>query len=255
MQTKLVVRAAIAALLALLIATPAFAITYGVDDGNGHPNVGALVDYDDGVPYAYCSGTLISPTVFLTAAHCGDNNTQVVVTFDPVFSDGLSATYTGTFIADPLYSQRQNDPHDIAVVVFTASVSGITPAQLPTAGQFDKVAKDQQFTAVGYGSQEITNAPGGKVFTYLDTREVAVSTFNARGPGYLRLSQNPATGNGGTCYGDSGGPNFLGAGSGETNIIASTTITGDAYCRSTNVTYRLDTESARTFLGQFVTLP
>jgi len=66
---------------------------------------------------------------------------------------------------------------------------------------------------------------------------------------------NPATGNGGTCYGDSGGPNFLGAGASETNIIADTTVTGDTACRSTNVYSRLDTPSARSFLGQFVTLP
>ena len=69
------------------------------------------------------------------------------------------------------------------------------------------------------------------------------------------LSQNPATGNGGTCYGDSGGPNFLGAGASETNILAATTITGDTACRSTNVDFRLDTPSARAFLGQYVALP
>ena len=62
---------------------------------------------------------------------------------------------------------------------------------------------------------------------------------------------NPATGDGGTCYGDSGGPNFLGM----TQIVAAITITGDMVCRATNVTYRLDTESARTFLAQYVTLP
>jgi hypothetical protein len=62
---------------------------------------------------------------------------------------------------------------------------------------------------------------------------------------------NPSTGNGGTCYGDSGGPNFLGT----TNVIAATTITGDMVCRSTNVVYRLDTAVARAFLGQYVTLP
>jgi hypothetical protein len=62
---------------------------------------------------------------------------------------------------------------------------------------------------------------------------------------------NPSTGNGGTCYGDSGGPNFLGT----SQIIAGITITGDAVCRSTNVVYRLDTESARAFLSQYVTLP
>jgi hypothetical protein len=57
------------------------------------------------------------------------------------------------------------------------------------------------------------------------------------------------------CYGDSGGPNFLGAGSTETNIVAATTITGDMWCRSTNVDYRLDTASARSFLASYVTLP
>ena len=62
-------------------------------------------------------------------------------------------------------------------------------------------------------------------------------------------------GDGGTCYGDSVGPNFLGAGASETNIIAGTTVTGDTPCRETNVDYRLDTPSARSFLGQFVTLP
>ena len=66
---------------------------------------------------------------------------------------------------------------------------------------------------------------------------------------------NPALGDGGTCYGDSGGPNFLGAGSTETNIVAATTITGDAMCRATNVVYRLDTASARSFLSRFVALP
>ena len=62
---------------------------------------------------------------------------------------------------------------------------------------------------------------------------------------------NPATGDGGPCYGDSGGPNFLGA----SDIVAATTITGDAVCRATNVVYRLDTHSARGFLKRYVNLP
>jgi secreted trypsin-like serine protease len=232
----------------------ASAITYGQPDGNRHPNVGALVGTFDGQTYPYCSGTLISPTVFLTAAHCDIGTSTVYVTFDSEYTS-KSRLYSGTFHSDPLYNLSQNDPHDIAVVVFDKPIKGIEPAQLPTLGQFDSVAKDQQFTAVGYGGQEAVNQPGGPVIGYLDTREYAVSTFNAVGPGYLRLSQNPATGNGGTCYGDSGGPNFLGAGSAETDIIAGITITGDSLCKSTNVIYRLDTESARAFLANYVTLP
>ena len=106
---------------------------------------------------------------------------------------------------------------------------------LPTLGQFDSLPKGQQFTAVGYGGQEAVNQPSRPVIGYLNTREYAVSTLNAVGLSYLRLSQNPATGDGGTCYGDSGSPNFLGAGSTQTDIIAGITITGDALCKSTNV--------------------
>ena len=72
---------------------------------------------------------------------------------------------------------------------------------------------------------------------------------------WLRISMNPARGDGGTCYGDSGGPNFLGAGAAETNIVAATTITGDFMCRGTNVDYRMATPPARAFLGQYVALP
>jgi hypothetical protein len=47
----------------------------------------------------------------------------------------------------------------------------------------------------------------------------------------------------------------LGAGSTETGVIATITITGDAMCRATNTVLRLDSEVARAFLGQYVTLP
>ena len=52
---------------------PAGAITFGQPDGTRHPNVGALLaDYDPDSPGPdiLCSGTLIAPAVFLTAAHC-----------------------------------------------------------------------------------------------------------------------------------------------------------------------------------------
>src|SRR5215217_4583550 len=89
-------------------APAAQAITNGTADGTGHPNVGGLVSpeqYSDGT-WIYCSGTLISPTVFLTAAHCADDGELVAVTFDPAYEAG-DKTYTGTFDADPAYSQTQ----------------------------------------------------------------------------------------------------------------------------------------------------
>lgn len=237
---------------ALSLAGPVAAITNGAPDGNGHPNVGGLVSptqYSDGT-WLYCSGTLISSTVFLTAAHCAEDAERVGVSFDTDYVAGDVVHY-GTFRADPLYRQRQNDTHDIAVVEFDAPVAGITPAQLPAAGSLANLSKDQKFTSVGYGAYEVTNAPGGHQFLYNDVRMVATGTLNATNKAWLRISMNPSTGNGGTCYGDSGGPNFLGT----TDIVAATTITGDAICRSTNVTYRLDTQSARGFLGGFVALP
>jgi hypothetical protein len=99
---------------------------------------------------------------------------------------------------------------------------------------------------VGYGAYEVTNGPGGRQYLYDDVRMMATGILNSTNPSWLRISMNPSTGNGGTCYGDSGGPNFLGT----TQILAVITITGDAVCRSTNAVYRLDTESARTFLAQ-----
>ncbi len=239
-------------LTTLCMAAPAGAITDGSVDSNRHPNVGGLVSptqYSDGT-WLYCSGTLISPTVFLTAAHCGEDGERVAVSFDTAYLDG-DKTYRGTFYADPLYSQRQNNPHDIAVVVLTKPVDGIAPAALPKAGSLSDLSKNQLFTSVGYGAYEVTRGPGGHQFLYDDVRMVATGTLNATNKSWLRISMNPSAGNGGTCYGDSGGPNFLG----RTDIVAATTITGDAICRATNVDYRLDTKSARTFLGQYVPLP
>jgi Trypsin len=244
------------ALAVLALAGGAAAITYGQPDGSGHPEVGALLApqaYPDGT-WAECSGTLISPTVFLTAAHCDEGLPSVAVTFDSSYT-APGKTYVGAWYADPNYSQRQNDPQDLAVVVFPAPVSGVTPARLPEAGSLTRLSHGQPFTSVGYGAQSVTNGPGGKTLHYADVRYVAGGTLNAVTPAWLRISQNPARGNGGTCYGDSGGPNFLGAGADETNIVAAITITGDAFCRATNVDYRLDTPSARAFLGKYVTLP
>jgi Trypsin len=248
---------AAAAATALAFAGTALAITNGGPDGNGHPEVGALLAqhaFSDGT-WEECTGTLISSTVFLTAEHCDEGVSRVAVTFESTYDPKTGKTYWGTWHGDPAYSQAQSDPNDIAVVVLDKPVKGIAPARLPTAGSLSSLAADQQFTSVGYGAQKVTMGAGGASFSYADIRYVAVGTLNSISDSWLRISQNASTGNGGTCYGDSGGPNFLGAGSTETDIVAATTITGDSVCRSTNVDYRLDTPSARGFLAQYVALP
>ena len=242
-----------AALIAALVAAiPAGAVTNGAPDGGDHPNVGGLVAstaYPDGT-WIYCSGTLLSPTVFLTAAHC-EEGARVRVSFSSAYQDG-DKVYAGTWHADPAYNQSQSDPNDLAVVVFDKAVKGIAPARLPAAGSLSSLPGSQQFTAVGYGAYEVTSgAHGGHQYLYNDVRNAGTETLNSINQAWLRTSMNPSHGDGGGCFGDSGGPNFLGS----SDILAATTITGDSVCRSTNVIYRLDTASARSFLGQYVALP
>jgi secreted trypsin-like serine protease len=242
-------------LAAALTTSTAYAITYGtVDTTNTYSNVGGLVTTSTrtGEQYVYCTGTLISPTVLLTAAHCdisSDIGTDVAcVTFDVTLTD-TSKLYCGTFIASPYYTQSQKDPNDLAVIVFDKAIRGITPATVvQEVGYLDDYGLDQstQFLSVGYGGTEFTNAPGGPTAQYTDTRMYATGTFNALGPGYIRISQNRATGSAGTCYGDSGGPQFL------DGVLVSITVTGDVLCKSTNVVQRLDTELAQAFLQLYV---
>ena len=273
MKRILLVLATMAAAV-LLASGMASAITYGQPDGDEHPYVGALVGSDEEGEFVFCSGTLIAPDVFLTAAHCTLGIEQFGVefrgvTFDNVYDPATSVVYPGTLHTHPGWPGTSSvqgvgpDFHDIGVVVLDEEVAGIQPASLPSAGLLDQLAndgelKDQRFTVVGYGTTERTHEPGSgtPVFDGFGTRRYAVSSFSALNKTVLRLAQNPSTGDGGTCFGDSGGPHFLGAGAQETDVTVSIGAPkGDLRCRAMNQTYRLDTPSARAFLGQYVTLP
>ena len=250
---------------AVLVVTglSASAITFGRFDGNRHPNVGSLVAEwrEEGQKDLLCSGTLIDERVFLTAAHCTEYLAsidiapeEVWVTFDPTFDED-SPLISGTYTSHPGYNQRQSDPKDIAVVELEAD-GGATPATLPTQGRLTEMRnagtlQDEWFTAVGYGTVRENKKRGPHSLEGNDNRYYATQDFISLTKPWLKLNMNPSTGSGGTCYGDSGGPHFLR----DTNLIVSITITGDAQCRATDVTYRLDTKSARNFLDDFVTLP
>jgi hypothetical protein len=140
------------------------------------------------------------------------------------------------------------------VVVFDEPIKGIEPAQLPTEGQLAGTPKGAKFTPVGYGDTSGYNFDGGV------RRYAPYTTFKSLNRTYLSTSQH--RGSGGTCYGDSGGPNFLGEypydydnnpDTENVPIIAGTTITGDTWCKATNVTLRLDTGPVQTFLSAYVT--
>jgi hypothetical protein len=258
-------KALVVALAALLLAAlPVGAITYGEPDRGRHPFVGTLVAEFDGQKDWVCSGTLISSRVFLTAGHCtayleslGIN--KVFVSFDEAFDARKNTFYGGTYVTQPGYGHDLARLNDLAVVLLDKPVSRITPAKLPPEGYLDQLGpqglRDMKFTAVGYGNQERVVGGGPPVFGPYGTRRMAVGSFLALNENWLRLSMNPALEDGGTCYGDSGGPNFLGAGGAETTMIVGVTSRGDVPCRATNVTYRVDTPSARAFLGKYVRLP
>jgi secreted trypsin-like serine protease len=263
--------AAVLVLLAGLVlgAGTAGAITFGQPDGSRHPNVGALLadwDPDSPGPDILCSGTLVAPTVYLTAAHCtafleSEGITQVWVTFAPTYDEDATSTaglLPGTYVTHPEFgSGGASDPHDIAVVLLREA-PGIAPAALPTTGLLDQLKaghqlRDRTFTAVGYGTVREVKTGGPHAFLFDGVRRYALQSALNLEKSWLLLSMQPSTGNGGGCYGDSGGPHFLGGVKG--NLIVSITITGDAMCRATDKTYRLDTAAARDFLDDFVALP
>ena len=250
--------------MTLVSALPAAAIVNGQLDGNLHPEVGALIaEYRQaGEKDVLCSGTLVAPTVFLTAGHCTDFLTSigvsdVWVTFDSQFT-ASSTLLHGSYVTDPQYGYSgqggTSDPHDLAVVLLDRAAKGVTPARLPGQNLLGTTnLSNKTFTAVGYGTVRTGPTTGPNAFFFDSTRRYALQTFLSLEPSWLNLSENPSTDNGGTCYGDSGGPHFLGGTS--SNLIVSITVTGDAVCRATDKTYRVDTPSARQFLSNYLTLP
>jgi hypothetical protein len=241
-------------------------IINGRPTGSAFGNVGALLfDFTgDGAitgDEQLCSGSLIAPTVFLTAGHCLaflPSDAQLYVTFDPDLlpvPSGLIAAVG--FQAHPEFGANTANPRDVGVVLLApGSTSGITPLELPAPGALDRLAaggglRGELFLNVGYGVS--ATARGRPSFDYDGVRKVSESPFRALTHYWLGLLMNSnATELGGDCYGDSGSPKFL---DGNRQVIYAVTSWGDLPCRATSWDYRLDTDSAREFLGQFVSLP
>jgi len=251
-------------------------VTGGELDGDGHPNVALITFYQPDGRFR-CTATLVSPTVLVTAAHCTDGvRGKTLVNFEssaPALPSANPSTgfttvpagwLAGTPHTHPLWDGelQNNDLHDVGVVVLDETYTGpATPASLPPEGYLDGVAARKQglskqvFELVGYGVFFEKPAEGPKKPSAVSDRKRRVTTAVGQNltSQLLKLAESAkdSRAGGGTCFGDSGGPVFHGG-----YIVADTSFGGSQFCTGGNGGYyRLDTEDARSFLDDFVTVP
>jgi len=258
----------------------ASAITDGELDYEGHPHVVLLLMEVGGEPMYRCSGTLLSPTVLLTAGHCTSNypdepySGMRVFTESDVENGDNSYPYAGNnsieavaWYAHPLF--ETDDPfymHDVGIVILEEpGVVGLAEyGTLPELNQLDELPmpsgkwEKTWFTSVGYGQQIIFTDEEQWEMQSERIRYVAypflkqINVPGITGDYSLWLSNNHSTG--GTCYGDSGGPNFLGKGDDETNIVAGVTSFGmNETCSGSGGVFRTDRKDVLDFIYEHYT--
>ncbi len=242
--------AALAAAASVLTAVPsARAITNGTPDGDDHPYVGLVTD-----GYSVCSGAALSPTLFVTAAHCFDDpGGDVWVTVDPAGFD--SVPVTGSWHPDPnsCFGCVAGLPgvadRDVAVVVLDTPLSLRRYAALPSQRMHRPTGRRERLTVVGYGVQNFRTGGGppqvGDVFTRY-TASVEIVHDGSLDDRFLKLSANPAQGKGGVCFGDSGGPLLAGD-----VILGITSFVTNQLCRGVTYSYRTEQSDVIRFVNSF----
>lgn len=261
-------------LLALALPTAAGAVIGGSPDGSAHPYVGMA-----GNGSSLCTGSLVSPTVFVTAGHCfatttssfgtdGAGHSIVKVSFDPrgtTVPSSARVNFFGVEYHHPHFCEgcKSNGPtmltHDVAVVVFAAPIpTSIVPryAQLPRAG-FDDALPGAALDLVGFGIQGFASGGGSDpqpvaLGSRASAQTTAVAGDGVLAPSFLKLASAASAGNAGACFGDSGGPDLV---AGTDTIAAITSFGMNDRCNGVSYSFRLDTADARDFLSRFVQLP
>jgi hypothetical protein len=244
---------------ALALAAPAGAIVNGTPDTE-HPYVGLLLTDVDGDLSPVCSGTLIAPTVFLTAAHCTAfiGERPAYVSFDQQFT-ASSPLVSGTAVLNPDFGTSFPNTHDIAVVLLDEPVTHVGFADLPRAGLLDSLVskkgkQNRSLTIVGYGSEGLVKGAGKPTHSFPLVRNMAtamlVNLTSANTGGFnLQLSSNPGRGQGGICFGDSGGPVLHGT---SDTIVGINSFVNNANCTGTAFAYRVDTRASLAFLANYL---
>ena len=253
-----------------LSAATVLAIKYGEFDGNRHPYVGLMVAQDeDGNPLWRCSGTLLSSTVFLTAGHCTEEPAaHVEIWFDTDVQSNLASNgypFTGevggTPYQHPSYQPNAFYRYDLGVVVLDTPVVMSAYGALPNEDELDRLKsrRGQQevgFTSVGYGLQaSFPDAAAWKDQAYKIRMVsyphlVQINVPGSTGSFSMLLSNNANTG--GTCFGDSGGPNFIGT----SNVIGGvTSYARNGNCAGTGGVYRVDRGDDLDWLAEFDVFP
>lgn len=269
---------AVAACVALA-AAPAGAIVNGAPDGEGHPNVGAIIvtlpPELGGFNIQFCTGSLLTPTIVLTAGHCTDGfdqfgipDSDILVTFDtdtrlstpanaPEHAVGVLSHETHPEFR---YGGLSTAYNDVGVLHLAAPVLDRDPVTLPPENWLSDMAakgglRGRTFVSVGYGligtnHRSVLNP--NNVPTFDDLRRVTFGPFSVLTRYQLGILDNTsATGGGGTCNGDSGGPTFPGWAGAPPYQVAVTT-SGDPVCRSLSRRQRLDTPVVQDWLREVV---
>ena len=223
------------------LATSAFALVGGTPDGNHHPYVGALATHDGRL----CTGTALSATVMVTAAHCFGTGEVVAISTAEHFQGpraiGVVIDHPG-WVATSGGGNSGSDLNDVAVVrVVQGAIPGPYAVLPPQIGYDDTLPNNQAIENLGYGVQDAKTLEGAGSRVVAD--EKIIPGGGKAGADFLKIS------GGNTCFGDSGGPN-LQAG---TNIVLAINSYGpSASCNAVSYSQRLDTPSVYSFISHFV---
>jgi endonuclease G len=171
----------------------------------------------------FCTGVVVAPTVVLTAAHCGQNITRVMVGGNKVtpFLDADARRIAVRAVrVHPNYRGRPYHENDITVLIL-ASPANVPPTPLATTEQL-RAATEVELVGFGYndperplgfGVKRRVAAPLGFVKLSPDEDFGQLPSVLGFHPDYELVAGRKGLGKD-TCNGDSGGPAYIRDGAG-----------------------------------------